>query len=88
MESVLKQQTLDLAADRMSTHHLASNQLRLWWAALAYLLLERVRAPGLWDTEPASATVGGVRLKRLKVAAQVRVSVRRVSVPLSSAWPL
>jgi hypothetical protein len=87
MENVLKQQTLDLAADRLSTHHLASNQLRLWLATFAYLLLERVRAWGLAGTELASATVGTVRLKLLKVAAQVFVSVRRVYVRLSSAYP-
>jgi len=87
MENVLKQQTLDLKADRLSTHHLASNQLRLWLATLAYLLLERVRAWGLAGTELARATVGTVRLKLLKVGALVRVSVRRVYVQLSSAYP-
>jgi hypothetical protein len=87
-ENVLKQQVLDLEADRMSTHYLASNQLRLWFAALAYLLLERARAIGLRGTELARATVGSVRVKLLKVAAQVTVSVRRVYVPLSSAYPL
>jgi Transposase DDE domain group 1 len=88
MENVLKQQVLDLEADRMSTHYLASNQLRLWFAALAYLLLERARTVGLRGTELARATVGSVRLKLLKVAAQVTVSVRRVYVQLSSAYPL
>jgi hypothetical protein len=88
MENVLKQQTLDLAADRRSTRYLASNQLRLWLATFAYLLLERVRALGLRGTALASATAGSVRLKLLKVAAPVKVSVRRVSVQLSSAWPL
>lgn len=88
MENVLKQQVLDLQADRMSTHYVASNQLRLWLATLAYLLMERVRALGLWGTELARATMGSVRLKLLKVAAQVKVSVRRVYVQLSSAYPL
>jgi hypothetical protein len=88
MENVLKQQVLDLHADRMSTHYLVSNQLRLWLAAFAYLLLERMRALGLAGTELARATVGSVRLRLLKVAAQVRVSVRRVYVQLSSAYPL
>lgn len=87
MENVLKQQVLDLKADRMSTHHLASNQLRLWLSTFAYLLLERVRAIGCHGTELARATVGSVRLKLLKVAAQVTVSVRRVYVQLSSAYP-
>ena len=88
MENVLKQQTLDLQADRMSTHYLASNQLRLWLSTLAYLLLERVRTLGLAGTELAQATAGSVRLKLLKVAAQVSLSVRRVYVQLSSAYPL
>jgi DDE family transposase len=87
MENMLKQQVLDLEADRMSTHHLASNQLRLWFATLAYLLMERLRSLGLAGTELAQATVGTVRLKLLKVAAQVTVSVRRVSVQLSSSYP-
>lgn len=89
MENQLKQQTLDLQADRLSSHHLASNQLRLWLATFAYLLLERLRALGLAGTDLARATVGSVRLKLLKVAAQVRVSVRRVYVQMNSAyaWP-
>lgn len=87
MENVLKQQVLDLEADRMSTHYLASNQLRLWLSTFAYLLLERMRTIGCHGTELARATVGSVRLKLLKVAAQVTVSVRRVYIQLSSAYP-
>jgi len=86
MENVLKQQVLDLQADRLSTHYQASNQLRLWLATFAYLLLERVRAIGCAGGELARATAGSVRLKLLKVAAVVRVSVRRVWVQLSRAW--
>jgi hypothetical protein len=88
MENVLKQQVLDLQADRLSTHHLASNQLRLWLAAFAYLLLERLRALCCRGTELARATVGTIRLRLLKVAAEVTVSVRRVRVRFSSAYPL
>ena len=87
MENVLKQQVLDLEADRMSTHYLASNQLRLWLTTFAYMLLERLRAWGCQGTQLARATVGSIRLKLLKVAAQVTVSVRRVHVRLSSAYP-
>jgi hypothetical protein len=87
MENVLKQQVLDLQAERLSTHHLASNQLRLWLATFAYLLLERLRSWALAGTDLAQATAGSVRLKLLKVAGQVRVSVRRVYVQLSSAYP-
>lgn len=88
MENLLKQQVLDLRANRMSTHHLASNQFRLWEAMFAYLLLERLRTQGLAKTDWERATAGSLRLGLLKVAAQVRVSVRRVYVQLSSAYPL
>lgn len=88
MENILKQQTLDLQADRMSTHYLISNQLRLWMATLAYLLLERMRALCLHGTELASATVGTIRGRLLKVAASVKISVRRVYVQFCSAFPL
>jgi hypothetical protein len=87
MENVLKQQVLDLQADRLSTHFQGSNQLRLWLATLAYLLLERVRALLLVGTQWADATAGTIRLRVLKVAALVTVSVRRVYVQLSSAYP-
>lgn len=87
-ENRIKQMTLDLQSDRTSTHWLSSNQMRLWLSAFAYLLLERLRAWGLAGSELARATLGTVRLRLLKVAAQVRVSVRRVHVALCSAYPL
>jgi hypothetical protein len=88
MENMLKQQVLDLHADRMSTHYEASNQFRLWEAMFAYLLLERLRTQGLAGTELERATAGSLCVKLLKVAAQVRVSVRRVYVQMNSAYPL
>jgi len=88
MENVLKQQVLDLKADRMSTHQMVSNQLRLWLASFAYLLMERMRTLGCQGTELERATVGTLRVRLLKVAAQVRVSVRRVYIQWSSAFPL
>jgi Transposase DDE domain group 1 len=87
MENQIKQLHLDLHADRVSTHHLGSNQLRLWLSAFAYLLLERLRTVGLAGTELARTSLGGVRLRLLKIAAQVEVRVRRVYVRLASACP-
>ena len=86
MENVLQQQVLDLPGDRMSTHDLAGNQLRLGLATLGYLLLERLRRVYLRGTELARATVGTIGLRLLKVAARVTVSVRRVYVQLNSAY--
>ena len=88
MENMLKQQVLDLQADRMSTQYLASNQFRMWESTFAYLLMERLRTQGLAGTQLERATAGSLRLKLLKVAAQVRVSVRRVYVQMSSTYPL
>jgi hypothetical protein len=87
-ENQVKQMVLDLKADRTSSSWLASNQMRLWFSTLAYLLLERVRKIGLKGTEWAKASLGTLRLRVLKVAACVRVSVRRIHVALSTAFPL
>jgi len=87
-ENRIKQMTLDMQCDRTSTHWLSSNQLRLWFSAFAYMLLERLRALGLKGTEMERATMGTIRLRILKVAAQVQVSVRRVYVRFCSAYPL
>jgi len=76
MENVLKQQVLDLQADAMSTHYLASTSFAVA-GAFGYLLLERLRTLGCHGTELARATAGTIRLKLLKVAARVTVSVRR-----------
>jgi len=86
MENILKQQTLDLRADRHSTHSMESNQLRLWFATLAYFLVDRLRALSLQGTDLAQATVGTIRQRLFKVAASIQVSVRRVYVQLSSSF--
>lgn len=87
MENRIKEQQLDLYADRTSTGTMRSNQLRLWFSTLAYLLINQLRRVGLQGTELARATCGTIRLRLLKIGALVRVSVRRVQVSLSSAWP-
>lgn len=88
MENRIKEQQLDLYADRTSTETLRANQLRLWFSTLAYLLMNQLRQVGLAGTELARATCGTIRLKLFKVGALVRVRVRRVWVSLSSAYPL
>ena len=87
-ENMIKQMVLDLDADRTSCSWMAANQMRLWFSSFAYLILERVRTIGLAGSSLAQATLGGVRLRLLKVAALVKVSVRRVHVALCSAFPL
>ena len=86
MENRIKEQQLDLYADRTSTHELRSNQLRLYFSSLAYVVLSELRRLGLEGTELERAQCGTIREKLLKIGAQVRVSVRRVVVALSSAF--
>jgi Transposase DDE domain group 1 len=88
MENRIKEQQLGLFADRTSSATLRANQLRLWFAAVAYALLNHLRHLGLRDTELARAQVWTMRCRLLKLGARVTVSVRRVVVSLSSAFPL
>lgn len=87
MENRVKEQQLDLFADRTSTGFMKSNQLRLWLSTFAYLLMRQLRATALVGTRLERATVGTIRLQLMKIAAQVTVSVRRVQVRLCSACP-
>jgi hypothetical protein len=61
------------------------NQLRLWFASMAYVLLCAVRRIGLQHTSFAKASCGTIRLKLLKIGALVRISVRRIKVPMASS---
>ena len=88
MENRIKEQQLGLFADRTSAHTLRANQLRLWFSSVAYVLLNLLRHFGLKGTELERAQVGTIRLKLLKLAALVRVSVRRVVLSLSAAAPV
>ncbi|WP_225412883.1 IS1380 family transposase, partial [Stigmatella hybrida] len=88
MENRIKEQQLGLFADRTSAHTMRANQLRLWFASVAYVLLNLLRHFGLKGTELERAQAGTLRLKLLKVAALVRVSVRRVVLSLSAAAPV
>ena len=88
MENQIKQQYLDLDADRTSTHWMASNQLRLWFSAFALLMMERLRSLALGGTVLARATAGTIRVRLLKIASHVTVSTRRVHVRFATAFPL
>src|ERR1700693_1936974 len=87
MENRIKECQLDLYADRTSTATMRANQLRLWFASMAYVLLCALRRIGLHGTDFAKATCGTIRLKLLKIGAIVRVSVRRIKIAMASACP-
>jgi hypothetical protein len=87
MENRIKEQQLDLFADRTSTGKLWSNQVRLYCSTVAYVLVATLRRLGLAGTEMARATCGTIRTKLLKIGAHVRITVRRVRVALAGGCP-
>ena len=87
MENRIKECQTDLFAGRTSAATLRANQLRLWFAAFAYVLIAGLRRIGLAGTEFARATCGTIRLKMLKIGALITISVRRVKVAFASSCP-
>src|SRR5580693_4331307 len=86
MENRIKECQLDLFADRTSSRTMRSNQLRLWFASMAYVLVCALRRIALVHTQFARATCGTIRLKLLKIGALVRTSVRRIKLAMPSAF--
>jgi hypothetical protein len=87
MENRVKECQLDLFADRTSAASMRANQLRLWLASMACVLLCALRRIGLAHTQFAEATCGTIRLTLLKIGALVRASVRRIKLAMASAHP-
>jgi hypothetical protein len=87
MENRIKEQQLQLFADRTSCRTMRANQIRLFFSSVAYVLLEALRRLGLAGTEMAQAQCQTIRLKLLKIGALVRVTVRKVWVSLASSCP-
>jgi hypothetical protein len=87
MENRIKECQLDLFADRTSAKTMRANQLRLWFAAMAYVLVCALRRIALRHTQFAEATSGTIRLKLFKIGALMRVSVRRIKIAMASACP-
>ena len=87
MENRIKEQQLDLFADRTSTQTFDSNQLRLWLSSMAYVLLQAFRQNCLSKTSFAKATVGTIRLSFLKLGARITISCRRILIAIATAYP-
>ncbi len=87
MENRIKECQLDLFADRTSARTMQANQLRLWFASFAYVLVDALRRIALKGTRLQNATCGSIRLKILKIGARVTVSVRRIVVSMASSHP-
>jgi hypothetical protein len=87
MENRIKECQMDLFADRTSAWSLRANQLRLWFASMAYVLVESLRRIGLQATDLADATCGSIRRKLFKIGALVTISVRRIKLAMASGCP-
>jgi len=87
-ENRIKEQQLGLFADRTSCHAFLANQFRVLLSAAAYVLVETLRRVGLAGTELASAQVGTIRLRLLKIGGRIVRSVRRLVIHLASGFPL
>jgi hypothetical protein len=87
MENRIKEQQLMLFADRTSCHDFQANQFRLLFSTFAYVLMDALRRDYLAGTELERAQCSTIRLKLFKIAARVRVTVRRVWFHLSSSYP-
>jgi hypothetical protein len=86
MENRIKEQ-FSLFADRVSSETMQANQLRLYFSAMAYVLVCGLRRLGLKGTEMETAQAATIRTRLLKIGAQVRVSVRRVYLALAAGYP-
>ena len=87
MENRIREHPYDLFAERTSSRTLRANQLRLYLAVFAGVLMETLRRQGLRGTEMAEAQYRTLRTRLLKVAVCLRITVRRVWLSFPSAWP-
>jgi hypothetical protein len=87
MENRIKEQQLDLFADRTSTHALHSNQIRLYLSSIAYCVLVGLRQLALGATERSKAQCGTIRLRLLKIGARVRITARKIWVSMAAGHP-
>jgi len=87
MENRIKEQQLDMFADRTSAATMRANQLRLYLSSAAYIVMHGLRRLGLKDTDLAHAQCQTIRLKLLKIGAQIRVTVRNIWISLAGGYP-
>jgi len=87
MENRIKEQQLDLFADRTSTEKMRSNQIRLYFSSIAYWVLQSLRRLGLPGTALEKAQCGTIREKLLKIGAQIQATVRKIWVSLAEGYP-
>ena len=86
MENRIKEQ-YSLFADRVSSETMQANQMRMYFSAMAYVLVCGLLRLGLKNTEMEQAQVSTIRTRLLKIGARVGVSLRRVFLSMASSYP-
>jgi Transposase DDE domain group 1 len=87
MENRIKEAQGDLFGQRTSTRSFRANQLRLWFSAMAYVLLQSLKRIALANTALATAAPATIRLKLLKIGAEITVSLRRIKIAMAAGFP-
>ena len=87
MENRIKEQQLMLFAARTSTNKMQSNQVRLYFSSIAYMIIQTLRRIGLTGTEMAKAQCDTIRLRMFKIGARIRITVRKIWVALADGYP-
>jgi hypothetical protein len=87
MENRIKEQQLDMFADRTSAETMRANQIRLWFSSLAYCLVQALRAIALKGTAMEKAQCHTIRVKLFKIGARINVTARKIWIHYSKAWP-
>jgi len=87
MENRIKEQQLGMFADRTSTATMRGNQLRLYFSSIAYILMHDLRRLALKGTDLERAQCTTIRLKLLKIGAQIHLTVRRVWIRMAAGYP-
>jgi hypothetical protein len=87
MENRIKEQQLDMFADRTSAETMRANQIRLWFSSVAYCLMQTLRERGLKGTAMEKAQCHTIREKLFKIGARIVVSVRKVWIHYSKSYP-
>ncbi|WP_407929066.1 transposase [Desulfomarina profundi] len=87
MENRIKEQQLVLFSARTSTSKMRSNQIRLYFSSIAYILLQTQRQLCLTGTEISKAQCDSIRLKILKIGEKLKITVRKIWISLATGYP-
>ena len=87
MENFIKDHKVALNSDRTSCHSFSANSFRLFLHSAAYVLMHALRDKTLAGTDLAKAQFDTIRLRLLKIGAEVREMKTKLIFRLPSSYP-